>query len=206
MASWPAVTTPPQQLLAARCPDLVGVDRFEILEPELVIEASAPGAGNDSAGVSGTDEVSTSRYRLTLRYRLLAGAHEVAAFSEGVGFFAPASLESLGGHAADGDSGDDDEALLAGLARLVALAAGTSYYKVAAPTTIAVVIGPITAGRATFVRGLLDHRLRARGDRQLGVDRLDVVIHRVPGNLQHGRRLVIAETARQRHQHPGNPG
>ena len=49
MASWSAVTTTPQQLLAARCPDLVGVDRFEILEPELVIEASAPGAGNDSA-------------------------------------------------------------------------------------------------------------------------------------------------------------
>jgi hypothetical protein len=198
VASWSAVTTTPQQLLAARCPDLVGVDRFEILEPELVIEASAPGAGNDSGGVSGTDEGSTSRYRLTLRYRLLGGADAVADFSEVVEFFAPASLESLGGHAADGDSGDDDEALLAGLARLVALAAGTSYYKVAAPTTIAVMLGPITAAEAMFVRELYDHGMRefaARNDLPVPLDQrweLEIDASRAPTRVTPDERPTSA--------------
>lgn len=48
----------------------------------------------------------------------------------------------------------------AALARLVALATGTSYYKVAAPTMISVGLGPITPAEDAFVRALYDHGMR----------------------------------------------
>ena len=205
MASLSPVTTTPQQLLDSRCPDLAAVDRFEILEPELTIETSGPGTEVDPAGATPVPgEGPVSRYRVTLRYRLLAGADEVAAFSEVVEFSAPvrpvASGEGGvdGGGAAGAPGGDDDdrddEALLVGLARLIALTAGTSYYKVAAPTTIAVMLGTVTAAEAVFVRELYDHGMRefaARNDLPVPLEQhweLDIDDRRAPERVGPPRR------------------
>ena len=194
-----AVTTTPQQLLAARCPDLAAVDRFEILEPELVMTTLAPdadalptGAAGDAAG--DFDEGPTSRYRLTLRYRLLAGGDEVATFAEVVEFSAPCRASSTGEGAVAGEPVSDDCELLVGLSRLVALAAGTSYYKVAAPTTIAVMLGPVTAAEAEFVRELYDHGMREFAAR-----------NELPVPLEQRWELHVDDDRAPRRSNPGHP-
>lgn len=153
-------TTTPAAILADRCPELATVDRFEILTPELTFELDKAAGGVGS---------STGRYRLVTHFRLTGGGDEVARFAEEVVFRGPppnrpsASADDSG---ALGDPGKPVDLMANGnggwaaLARLVALATGTSYYKVAAPTMISVGLGPITPAEDAFVRALYDHGMR----------------------------------------------
>lgn len=157
------MTTTAARILEGRCPELASVDRFDILPPELTFEASD--SGPDVQPNLGT-------YRLVSHFRLSAGGAEVARFAETLRFDAPgpdvgSSAEPQPGrvlHLTDGAPGSE---VWAGLARLVALTAATSYYKVAAPETIAVELGPITEEEGRLVRALFDHGMRefaARND------------------------------------------
>ncbi len=153
-------TTTPAAILADRCPELATVDRFEILTPELTFEL------DKAAGGVGA---STGRYRLVTHFRLTGGGDEVARFAEEVVFRGPppnrpsASADDSGALGDPGKPVDlmaDGRGGWAALARLVALATGTSYYKVAAPTMISVGLGPITPAEDAFVRALYDHGMR----------------------------------------------
>ncbi|MEZ5383236.1 MAG: hypothetical protein R2754_15760 [Microthrixaceae bacterium] len=155
------MSTTPQQLLAVSLPRLAVADRFEILPYDLDVAA-------------GTLEV---------HYRLLSGDDELARFAERVEL-----SESL---VALGEGRQADEGAWHGVARLVALAAGTSYYKVAAPALLAVTLGPITDAEAEFVRALYDHGLRefaARND--------------LPVPLVQAWELEVGDPPHSQHQDP----
>lgn len=160
------MTTTPAAILADRCPELAAVDRFEILAPELTFRAA-----DDATVEPGTGKQPAGTYRLVTNYRLTAGGEQVARFSEQVTFEGPAPSVAMpvspGSEVIDLIASGQGLDVWGGLARLVALTAGTSYYKVAAPATIAVSLGPITPAEDELVRSLYDHGMRefaARND------------------------------------------